>query len=266
MVASIQCIIKIVCVENKYRKLFINPVVSFQTKKKSVEAKKRLQAEMIYLMMAGIFIASLVTSNLIFQKFFSWDFFGLYTFEISAGLIPYPVTFLVTDIISELYGKKRANRVVLAGLAASVFTLLIITAANHVEATSWSPLSNSEFSNVFGLTFVSVGASMAAYLAAQFVDVQFFHLWKKATNGKHLWLRNNASTFSSQLLDTAMVLALLMTFDALEWNLFGTLLLNGYLFKVIVALIDTPIIYIVVWRFRKHFNLQGHGAEIKLAY
>jgi len=253
-------------VEDKYSKLFFLAYVCCLNSIIIMESKKRLQAEVIYLGMAGIFIASLVTSNLIFQKFFSWDFFGLYTFEISAGLIPYPVTFLVTDIVSELYGKKRANRVVLAGLVASIFTLLIITAANYVEATAWSPLSNQEFSNVFGLTFVSVGASMTAYLAAQFIDVQLFHLWKKVTKGKYLWLRNNASTFSSQLLDTVVVLALLMAFDALEWNLFGTLLLNGYLFKVIVALLDTPLIYFVVWRFKKHFHLEGYGAEIKLAY
>jgi len=217
-------------------------------------------------MIAGVFIASLVTSNLIFQKFFSWDFFGLYTFEISAGLIPYPATFLVTDIVSELYGRKRANRIVLAGLIASVFTLIVVTISTMVPATPWSPLSDGEYENVFGLTFVSVGASMAAYLAAQFIDVQFFHLWKKLTKGKYLWLRNNASTFSSQLIDTMMVLALLMLFGALDWKLFWPLLLNGYLFKVLAALIDTPIIYFVVWRFRKHFGLKGYGSEIKLSY
>ncbi len=231
-----------------------------------MEQKKLAQAETIYLMIAGVFIASLVTSNLIFQKFFSWDFFGLYTFEISAGLIPYPATFLFTDIVSELYGKKRANQIVLAGLIASVFTLIVVTISTMVPATPWSPLSDSEYENVFGMTFVSVGASMAAYLAAQFIDVQFFHLWKKLTKGKYLWLRNNASTFSSQLIDTIMVLALLMSFGALDWKMFWPLLLNGYLFKVLAALIDTPIIYFVVWRFRKHFGLKGHGSEIKLSH
>ncbi len=231
-----------------------------------MEQRKIAQAETIYLMIAGVFIASLVTSNLIFQKFFSWDFFGLYTFEISAGLIPYPATFLVTDIVSELYGRKRANRIVLAGLIASIFTLIVVTISTMVPATPWSPLSDGEYENVFGLTFVSVGASMAAYLAAQFIDVQFFHLWKKLTKGKYLWLRNNASTFSSQLIDTMMVLALLMSFGALDWNLFWPLLLNGYLFKVLAALIDTPIIYFVVWRFRKHFRLKGQGTEIKLSH
>ncbi len=75
----------------------------------------------LYLVLAGIFIASLVSANLIFQKFFTWSPFGLYTFEMSVGILPYPVTFLCTDLISELYGKKKADQVVIAGFAASLF-------------------------------------------------------------------------------------------------------------------------------------------------
>jgi len=75
----------------------------------------------IYLILASVFIASLVVSNLIFQKFFTFDFFGIYTFEISVGILPYPITFLVTDIISEIFGKKKANQVVIAGISHRVF-------------------------------------------------------------------------------------------------------------------------------------------------
>ena len=105
----------------------------------------------IYLILASVFIASLVVSNLIFQKFFTWDFFGIYKFEISVGILPYPMTFLVTDIISEIYGKKRANQVVIAGIFASAFSLLIILLADAAPATSWSPIDNSLFHKVFGL-------------------------------------------------------------------------------------------------------------------
>ena len=113
-----------------------------------------------------MFIAALVSCNLIFQKFFSWSPFGLYTFEISVGIIPYPITFLVTDIISEIYGRKKANQVVMAGLFASVFVLGIVMVAESVAATSWSPVDDGTFSKVFGLTGVAVGASMLAYLLA----------------------------------------------------------------------------------------------------
>lgn len=220
------------------------------------------EAQKLFLILAGLFIAALVSCNLIFQKFFSWSPFGLYTFEISVGIIPYPITFLVTDIISEIYGRKKANQVVMAGLFASVFVLGIVMVADSVSATSWSPVDDGTFSKVFGLTGVAVGASMLAYLLAQFIDIRVFHFWKRLTKGKHLWLRNNGSTFTSQLVDTATVLGLLCGVGAIEWNKFGILLLNGFLFKVLMAMIDTPILYVATGYIRKKFNLK-FGEELK---
>lgn len=217
--------------------------------------QKRIEAERLYLILAAVFIASLVAGNLIFQKFFFWDFFGLHTFEISVGILPYPITFLITDIISEIYGKRKANLVVLSGLFATVFVLGVVTVANEVPATAWSPVQDSTFTNVFGLTAVAVGASMAAYLLAQFIDIRIYHFWKMKTKGKHLWLRNNASTMFSQFVDTASVLLLLCFFNAIEWDKFLTLLWSGFLFKVIVAAIDTPFLYLFVGIIKKHFGL-----------
>ena len=201
----------------------------------------------VYLILAGIFIASLVSCNLIFQKFFTWTPFGLYTFELSVGILPYPITFLVTDLISELYGKKKADQVVVSGLIASVFVMGVVLLANYVPNTSWSPVNSELFEKVFGLQGPAVFASMIAYLSAQFIDVRVFHFWKKLTKGKHLWLRNNGSTFVSQFVDTAAVLILLCSAGAIEWSRFLPLLENGFLFKIIVALIDTPIIYGVIY-------------------
>ncbi|TNF24491.1 MAG: VUT family protein [Bacteroidetes bacterium] len=224
-----------------------------------LSAEKRQQAEFLYLVLAGIFIASLVSCNLIFQKFFTWSPFGWHTFEISVGILPYPITFLVTDLISEIYGLKRANRVVMAGLVASIFTLGVVSIADLAPATDWSPVSNGEFSKVFGLTSVSVGASMAAYLLAQLIDVRLFHFWKKVTNGKHLWIRNNFSTMTSQLVDTVVVVGLLCGIGAIEWDRFGALVFSGWLFKAIVAALDTPVLYVSTWAIRRQLGL--HGAE-----
>ncbi len=200
----------------------------------------------LFLVLAGVFIASLVSCNLIFQKFFHWTPFGLYTFEISVGILPYPVTFLVTDIISELYGRRKANQVVMAGLFASIFVMGVILLANAVPATSWSPVDGDTFSRVFGLFGPAVFASMVAYLLAQLIDIRVFHFWKRVTKGKHLWLRNNGSTIVSQLVDTATVILLLCITGAIEWKLFVPLVVNGFLFKVIVALCDTPFFYLAV--------------------
>ncbi|WP_435254191.1 queuosine precursor transporter [Tenacibaculum sp. A30] len=224
-------------------------------------ARLKNQAQLIYLVLAALFIASLVTSNLIFQKFFYWEPFNLFRFEVSVGILPYPITFLITDILSEIYGKKKANQVVIAGIFASFFSMLIILMADYTPAIDNSPIDNGTFTKVFGLSPLAVLASMLAYLAAQFIDIRIFHFWKNLTKGKHLWLRNNFSTFLSQFIDTFTVLFLLSSFEILPWNIFGSLLLSGFLFKVIIAALDTPILYIVVYWFRRKFGLKV-GEEI----
>jgi len=232
--------------------------------------KDKLLAQRIYLLLAALFITSLVVSNLIFQKFFYWypfhiEIFGTKLFELSVGILPYPLTFLITDIISEIYGKKRANQVVITGIFASLFSLLIVLISNEVPATPWSPVSDSMFTTVFGSTAIAVTASMLAYLFAQFIDIQIYHFWKGLTKGKHLWLRNNGSTFSSQLIDTLTILVLLCSFKIIAWDKFYGLLVSGLLFKWLVALCDTPFMYISVHLFKKRFDLKTNE-EIELLY
>lgn len=222
------------------------------------------------MVLAAVFIGCLVGGNLIFQKFFLWQPFSFfpgtagswwysitqYTFQISVGIIPYPLTFLITDIISEIYGRKKANLVVVGGLFASAVIFLVILLANAAPATDFSPVDNTTFTKVFGLTGAAVTASMVAYLVAQIVDIRVFHFWKKLTNGKHLWLRNNFSTVFSQFIDTSLVLLLLCSFHAISWDLFIPLLINGFLFKALIALLDTPLFYLVSQMIRKRFGLQ----------
>ncbi len=203
--------------------------------------EKRKLAAKIYLYLAALFITSLVVSNLIFQKFFYWypfdgKIFGSRLFELSVGILPYPITFLITDLISEIYGKIAANRVVTAGIFASFFSMGILLIADYVPAMESSPVDNTTFTQVFSLSPLAVLASMIAYLLAQFVDIRIYHFWKKLTNGKMLWLRNNFSTFASQFLDTFSVVCLLSVFGVLPWDLFFGLVLSGFIFKVIVAL------------------------------
>ena len=230
--------------------------------------EKRKLAAKIYLYLAALFITSLVVSNLIFQKFFYWypfdgKIFGIRLFELSVGILPYPITFLITDLISEIYGKIAANRVVTAGIFASFFSMGILLVADYVPAMESSPVDNPTFTQVFSLSPLAVLASMIAYLLAQFVDIRIYHFWKKLTNGKMLWLRNNFSTFASQFLDTFSVVCLLSVFGVLPWDLFFGLVLSGFIFKVIVALLDTPLLYLLVWMFKKKFDLKW-GEEIKL--
>ena len=99
---------------------------------------------------------------------------------------------------------------------------------------------------------------MLAYLFAQYIDIRLCHFWKKLTNGKHLWLRNNASTIFSQFIDTFSVLFILCTFHVITWDRFTVLLINGFLFKVFFAAFDTPIFYFFSWYLKRKFGLKGN--------
>jgi uncharacterized integral membrane protein (TIGR00697 family) len=225
--------------------------------------KDKVLAERIYLFLGAIFITSLVASNLIFQKFVYWHpfgeeftLFGASLFEISVGILPYPITFVITDLISEIYGKKRANQVVTAGIIASVFSMGLILIANYLPAIDNSPVSDEVFNQVFALSPIGVLASMIAYLFAQYVDIAVYHFWKRLTKGKMLWLRNNFSTFSSQIIDTTAVVVLLCIFGVLPWSSFMGLVISGVIFKVLVAITDTPFLYLFVYLMRKRFKLE----------
>lgn len=227
-----------------------------------------LSAQKLYLYLAGLFITSLVVSNLIFQKFFFWypfdvTIFGTRLFELSVGILPYPITFLITDLISEIYGRKSANRVVIAGIFASFFSIGILWLAGVVPAIDSSPVDNVTFQEVFALSPLAVLASMIAYLSAQFIDIRIYHFWKDLTKGKHLWLRNNFSTFSSQIIDSTTVILLLCTFGVLPWDLFLGLVISSIIFKVMIAAIDTPFLYLFVWLIRDKYSLKI-GEEIQL--
>lgn len=230
---------------------------------KELKGKDLRLANRIYLVLAALFICSLVVSNLIFQKFFYWNPYGLFRFEISVGLLPYPITFLITDLVSEVYGKRKANDLVMIGIFASIFSLAIIYVADAAPAISDSPINDETFTKVFGATTLAVIASMFAYLIAQYIDVQVYHFWKRVTKGKMLWLRNNFSTIFSQFVDTMSILLLLCYAGILPWEKFWPLLGAGFLFKVLVAIFDTPLLYGGVYLFKKLFQLK-QAEEIQL--
>ncbi len=201
-----------------------------------------------FLVLAAVFLASLVVCNLIANKFLTADL-GFKVFTLSAGALPYPVTFLATDLLSEVYGRRRANRVVWAGFAASLFTLLALWLGAQFPAIPGSPVDDPTYAAAFSNTWRVIAASMTAYLVAQFVDVRLFHFWRELTNGRHLWLRNNASTILSQLLDSLLVVLVLFwgVRDA-EWMV--ATVFDLWLFKALVALADTPFFYAGTWWLR----------------
>ncbi len=231
----------------------------------TLEGKKLVLARRIYLFLASLFIAALVTCNIIANKFISIDLwlFGYWkTFTISIGILPYPITFLITDILSEVYGRKRTQEVVVAGFGVSVFVLFILWLGHVFPAIPNSPVQDDAYNNVFQNSWRVIMASMIAYLSAQFLDVRLFHFWKRLTKGRMLWVRNNFSTITSQLVDTFLVVTIIFI-GSLGWQTIGQYVLDGWLFKIICAAVDTIFIYIVIWVFKKLFGLQ-RGQEIEL--
>ena len=209
--------------------------------------------EQFYLVLAGIFIASLVTCNLIANKFVTVDF-GFKVFIVSAGILPYPLTFLVTDLISELYGQKKANLIVFSGFVASLFVLLFLWIGGQFNSIPSSIVDDVTYNSVFQNAWRLIAASMVAYLFAQFIDVRIFHFWKKLTNGKHLWIRNNASTIVSQLVDTILVICILF-FGVWESDQILSAIIDGWLFKMLMAFLDTPIIYGILYLLKDKIDI-----------
>lgn len=221
--------------------------------------------ESVFLLLSGLFLGTLAMLNILgitrFIKLFEIDFDqatpGATAFAVAVGVLPYPLTFLCTDFISELYGRRRANLVVWVGLILNLWVIFILWIGGAlpgfealdsggqlaVDAAGRLPV----FFEVRTLAFGAVAASMVAYLVAQLVDVHVFHFWKKLTRGKHLWLRNNGSTVVSQLVDTTAVILITHYFArALPINpdspIVRQLLVfiaTGYVFKLVMAMFDT---------------------------
>ncbi len=215
---------------------------------------KSESSKLLYLGCSALFVAALITTNLIANKFVTVNL-GFKTFQISAGILPYPITFLITDILSEFYGKKRTQHVVILGFIVSLFVLGVLWLGHFFPAISQSPVSNETYDTVFANSYRVVGSSMLAYLAAQFVDVRVYHFWKRLTNGRHLWLRNNGSTVISQFVDTTLVVTVLL-YDTLPPEDLLILIIDGWIFKSLVAAFDTPVMYLVTYSLRTYFGMR----------
>ena len=194
------------------------------------------RSEVSFLILCGIFLVSLVVANLITAKLFV-----LSGVVLAAGIIPYPVTFLATDLISEVYGRKRASTLVWVGFGLSLYVLVLLKLGQVAQPFEGLDVQH-EYDVMFGGSARAIVASMIAYLVAQLIDVKLFHFWKELTRGKHLWLRNNGSTLISQLVDTVLVVTILF-WGKLSGGDIVAIIVAGYVFKLLIALVDTPFFY-----------------------
>ena len=231
--------------------------------------------ERVFLALAGLFLCAMTMLNIIGIT----KFVQLGPMALAVGVLPYPITFLCTDLISELYGRARANFLVTVGLVLNFFILGVMWLGNIMPAAEqippWQVSMLAEdvglpdgssisgqvelFSILYATTSGAVFASMMAYIAAQYCDVWMFHFWKRLTNGKHLWLRNNGSTIVSQGVDSFMVIT--VTFGAqfiagaISAGGMLTLMASNYLFKLFATLVDTLPFYLGVHYLKGYLQL-----------
>lgn len=183
-----------------------------------------------------LFVVSLIVANVVASKIVS--FWGL---VVPAAIVAYPVTFLITDVIGEIWGKEEANRTVKIGFVCQLFSLLLIGLAILLPV---APFANNqvEFKSILGQSFRCVTASLVAYLCSQSWDVYVFHKLKNINGERHKWIRNNLSTMTSQIIDTAIFITI--AFIGSVPNIF-TMIISQYVIKVAYALLDTPFFYIL---------------------
>ena len=225
----------------------------------------------VFSVLLASFVVVLVLTNIIGVKLFLAfpetlpnGIFGE-AITLTTGLITYPITFLLTDIVCEVYGRRKANLMVVTGFVLSLVSLILIQVSLVLPGSPAWPAGNADyqtieemqraFESVFTLPGVLILGSMTAYLAAQLLDVRLFHFWKGLTKGRHLWLRNNASTMISQLVDTIIVNSIFLGFGlGLDWALVAKIIVANYIFKLLIAMLDTPFIYLGVWIVRTYIG------------
>ena len=185
----------------------------------------------------AVFIMSLLVANVVAGKVV--DLFG---FIVPAAVVAYGITFLCTDVINEIWGKEQAQKTVKLGFKIQVASMILILLAIWLPPAIFAVDFNVSFKTVLGQNVRVVFASLTAYTISQAHDVISFNFWRKKTNGKHKWLRNNLSTMTSQIIDTAIFITIAF------WGLVPNLLwmiISQYIIKAIIALLHTPFFYLL---------------------
>jgi uncharacterized integral membrane protein (TIGR00697 family) len=244
--------------EHKGKK--ISEYESIQDAEIPVGSVVQVRRERVFLVLAGLFLGSMTMLNILGVTRFldlSFEAFGVkFSLPLAVGVLPYPLTFLCTDLISEIYGRKRANFLVWVGFFVNIWLMFILWLGGVLPGFPGPGGEEPIFFEVRRMALGGILGSMVAYLAAQLIDVHLFHFWKKLTHGRHLWLRNNGSTIVSQFIDTFLIIsithfylhALPIEADLPLWPQLRVFIFTGYLFKLLAALLDTiPFYWGTAW-------------------
>ncbi|UJL45450.1 queuosine precursor transporter [Virgibacillus sp. NKC19-16] len=198
----------------------------------------------MFIYLNALFVGLLIVSNILGVKLFR-----IGEFILPAAVIVYVVTFIITDVIGEVYGKDAARKTVQAGFFTQIIVMIFIFIAIQLPAAPAFGLQ-AEFETILGGSFRVMLASLLSYIASQNLDVSLFHRLKAKHGKKKLWLRNNVSTMTSQLVDTTIFI-IIAFWGTVPFTVLLGMIATQYVFKLIVALVDTPIVYLLVKIARK---------------
>lgn len=214
--------------------------------------------ERIYITLCTLFTVLLIIGNCIYQKFVYLPILPFHTFELSVGAIFYPLTFLITNLIAEFYGKAKAKFCIRLALTMSILVALILMLMNKLDATSWSKLDNYLFNKVFGMYSVSLIGSLIANYIAQLIDINLYLLIRKLTGDKYLFLRSLSSTISLFIDTVIAVTFITISGDIIPYSQMLPLVFNSYLFKLFFVIVTIPLFYLLVYLIK---NILAKGRE-----
>ncbi len=195
----------------------------------------------LFLLLTGTFVTCLIVGDLIGGKLYATTLWGV-EWVISVGMIPFPVTFLLTDLLNEFYGRRAARTVTNVGFACALLTVALVNLSAAVPAAPFTAITQESFENAYLNSNRMFAASLAAYLVAQHTDIFVFHLVKRLTRNRLLWLRATGSTAVSQLVDTCLIQTLAWAGTPQQSKILS-IVVTSYLVKLVVAVGLTPLIY-----------------------
>jgi queuosine precursor transporter len=211
----------------------------------------------LYQWICASFCVIVVLSNILSAKMVSLPWLAI---QVPAGLITYPLTFLLSDLITEIFGARRAKLMVYIAFAMSLLSFAMI------QFCLWLPTEQLEqqraLQSVLGLSGLRIFASLFSYLISQIVDIQLYAAIKRWTGSRFLWLRNNGSTCASQMVDT-VIIDLVFLWWGLGMPIFEVfgIILFSYSYKALFSVACTPLFYLLVYLIRGKWErrkLKGH--------
>lgn len=203
----------------------------------------------LFIVLAGIFSTSLIVGDIIGGKLIQVGALGQ-VFTLTVGMIPFPITFLLTDVLNEFYGKQAARFVTLTGFGLAILAYVFIFVAGAIpiapmaEAADWTGVNEAAFQNVFLGSQRMILASLTAYIVAQFVDIYVFHKLKQLTQDRALWLRATGSTAISQAVDTVTI-SIVAWWGLLGFDDIVAIMVSSYTLKLMIAVGLTPFVYLM---------------------